>query len=329
MTDWLKYGMLLLCFLVLSFGFVTKIWALEILYPQDGTYVTKSNYLIVHGGEEPLLDAMTIEIDGIKSELIDLSSEEYRGLYGDKLVVEPIYDPGVNTIVVEGYLSGNKIATAQAEVYYLADESETLPPGYRKEVFHLAEREAACAVCHNMQPSKAQLQNPAPSSNPCASCHARMLNRAHVHGPAGVYECSYCHDVESQPVKYQVRLDDIELCQECHDDQNVAPLLHGPVEAGMCLICHDSHATDQPGQLVAEVNQLCLNCHARVLNRPHVISAGMSSGSHPLSGPENPRDRGKRMNCSSCHDPHGGQFESYFVGGIESKMQLCQECHDK
>lgn len=328
MTDCLKCGMFLLSFLMLLFGFVSKVWALEILYPQDGTYVTKSNYLIVKGGEEPLLGAMTIEIDGIKSELIDLSSEEYRGLYGDKLVVEPIYDPGVNTIVVEGYMRGKKVATAQAKVYYLADESETPPPDYRKEVFHLAEREGPCAACHNMQPSEVQLQSPDPNSNPCASCHTRMLNRAHVHGPAGVYECSYCHDAESKPAKYQVRLDDNELCQECHEDQNVAPLLHGPVEAGMCLICHDSHATDQPAQLVAEVNQLCLKCHAEVLNSSHV-STSASGGGHPLSGPENPRDSGKKFNCSSCHDPHGGPFANYFIGGVKARMQLCQECHDK
>jgi predicted CXXCH cytochrome family protein len=331
MANRLKYGILQLSFLVLSFGVVSKTWALEINYPQDGTYVTKSNYLIVQGGEETLLDGMMIEINGIKSEIIDLRSEEYRSLYGDKLVVEPLFDPGENTIIVEGYLRGYKVTSVRASVYYLADETKGPPANYRKEVFHLPLREKYCAACHNMQPTEAQFQDPT-AGNPCAGCHARMLSRAHVHGPAGVYSCSYCHDLESQPGKYQVRLDDAKLCRECHEDQSqgdAMPLLHGPFDAGMCLICHDPHASDQPRQLVAEVSQLCLNCHVMPSNKPHVTGSISSDENHPLAGPTNPRRPGEVFHCASCHNPHGGHNGKFLVGGIKSSMALCNACHKK
>lgn len=331
MNNQFKYGVLLLSYLVLSFVAMSA-WAIVIVYPQDGTYVTKSNHLIVQGDEDQLLDGITIEIDGIKSDIIDLSSEAYRSLYGNKLVVEPLFDPGENTIIVEGYLRDDKVATARASVYYLEDEATVPPENFRKEGFHLASREESCVACHNMQPSKVQLQDPT-VGNPCASCHARMLNREYVHGPAGVYECSYCHDIESQPVKYQSRVDVEELCLECHDvksqGKDAMSFLHGPVAVGMCLVCHDPHASDQPKQLVAEVNQLCLNCHASVRDQPHVTNMITGGKSHPLEGPENPRMPNQKYNCSSCHNPHGGKVEQYFVNNIESGFALCQECHDR
>ena len=327
MTNQLKSELLLLIGLLLFSGASAKAWAVEILFPQDGTYVTKSNYLVVRGGGDPLLDGVMIEINGVKSELVDLRGEQYRRLYADKLVVEPIYDPGENAIVVEGYLQGELVASSSASIYFLADETKAPPTNYRKEVFHQAPREVVCAPCHNMQPSKVQLQDPT-TNNPCASCHARMLAKAHVHGPAGVYECSYCHDVESQPEKYALRLDAGALCLECHEEQNSMPLLHGPVDAAMCTVCHNPHASDQSAQLVTELNQSCMSCHESLIGKPHVIGA-MSATAHPLEGPENPREPQKKLNCSSCHDPHGGQFEKYFVGEVKSAMALCAECHKK
>jgi predicted CXXCH cytochrome family protein len=243
-------------------------------------------------------------------------------------VVEPLFDPGENTIVVEGYLQGELVASSRASIYFLADVTKAPPTNYRKEVFHLAGREDVCAPCHNMQPSKVQLQDPT-ANNPCASCHARMLAKAHVHGPAGVYECSYCHDVESRPVKYEVRSVDGGLCLECHDEQTSMPLLHGPVDAGICLVCHDPHASDHPKQLISDVNQSCLGCHEALIGRRHVVGAVNSTTGHPLEGPVNPRSPEKMFNCSSCHDPHGGESEKYFVGAAKSTMQLCSECHKK
>lgn len=306
--------------------------ALQLIYPLDGTYVTRSNYLIVKGGTDPFLSGMTIEINGIKSDLIDLSSEAYRAAFGDMLIVEPIFDPGQNRIVVEGFLGGEKMASLTATVFF-QDRYDAAPPSdYVPEVFHLPEREQPCANCHDMSPSQVSLSNPDPRQNPCASCHVRMLNQAHVHGPAGVYECTYCHDAGSTPSKYLPRAGDAELCVECHEDKMTefrkAKFVHGPIEAGLCMVCHDPHASREKAQLVMPPYDLCSSCHEQVAKTPHV-ARGSSGKPHPLQGVPNPAGMGENISCASCHNPHSGESSALFRWGLDSRFTLCGKCHKK
>lgn len=306
--------------------------ALELVYPQDGTYVTASRYLIVNGGRQPWLDALTIEINGVKSDRIDISAPEYRDLFGDKLVVEPIFDPGENRMVIEGYLGRDKVATHRATVFY-QDSPQTRPPNnFTPGAYHLSEREAPCQECHNMFPSPEELKKHSPQEHPCASCHQRMLHQKHVHGPAGVYECDYCHQVDSRPVKYQAKTGDAELCLECHQDMQDefarSKFVHGPIEAGSCLICHDPHAGPLAAQLRRPVNQLCLECHARVAKTVHVVRTAQGQG-HPLDGPNRLLPAGGDLDCVSCHTPHAAATSTYLAFGVTSRMALCSNCHKK
>lgn len=313
-------------------GPTTEADALELIWPPEGTYVTKSNYLIIKGGRDPFLDGLSIEINGVKSDVVDLKGQEYRTLFADKLVVEPIFDPGENRVIVEGFLEGKRVATKEMTIFYLADRTNPPPDGYSKAVFHLADQEAQCLECHQLSPTVAAQTDTRSGGNPCASCHTRMLNQPHVHGPAGVFDCLYCHDGGSAPLKYQARNGDALVCQECHaeklQDVDGQKFQHGPLKVGMCLVCHNPHASDQPAQLVLEVNSLCLACHAKVPEKPHVAS-GTSGESHPLQGGANPMDKDKLYNCSSCHDPHSGASEMYFIDGVSSRMMLCGKCHNK
>lgn len=305
-------------------------YALQLLHPLDGTYVTKSNYLIIKGGDDPALDGLSIEINGIKSDVIGISSEEYRAAFGDMLIVEPLFDPGENRIVIEGYLGDEKMSTVVATIFYL-DRVDAVPPAaFSKDVFHLSDREKACVGCHNMAPSLPELASADPSQNPCASCHMRMLDKAHVHGPAGVYECTYCHVVDSSPNKYQVRTEGASLCMECHkdklDEYRQSKFVHGPIEAGLCLVCHDPHASSEKAQLVMPVFDLCSECHARVAQEPHV-TRGSVGKVHPLRGVANPAGMGEDLSCASCHDPHSGTTSAMFRWGLESRFGLCAKCH--
>ena len=306
--------------------------ALEILYPADGSYVNKSNYLLIKGGTDPQMDGMSIEINGVESDVIDLTGKEYRAAYADMLILEPIFDPGINNIVVKGYLGSEKMATARSVVFY-NDQYDALPPAdFKREVFHFPDREAPCAACHNMNPTAAELATNDPRSQPCASCHARMLTRPHVHGPAGVFDCTYCHDIESRPNKYQPREGDATICLECHEDKVDSFLkskfVHGPVEADLCLVCHDAHATEQKAQLVLPAYELCISCHEKVTSEPHV-TRGSSGKPHPLTGVINPVGDGEDLSCVSCHDPHSGASEAMFRWGLESRFTLCGKCHNK
>ncbi len=307
-------------------------WSLEVLYPADKTYVSRSNYLIIKGGEKPQLEGIAIEFGGAKSEILNISSPEYRAAFGDFLIVAPEFDPGQNLIKVEGYVGGEKVASATADVFFLASPGASPPQGYQPFAMHVAGREALCVRCHNMNPDPAELAADSAAANPCGSCHARRLNMKYVHGPAGVYQCTYCHLADSRPVKYRPRLQEAPLCAECHEDKiqdmRAKPFVHGPIAAGLCQVCHDPHASDSYGQLVAPVNELCLGCHEEVTRTIHVVR-GVGGKSHPLQAPENPVMPGVPFTCVSCHDPHGGASSQYFQRGIASRFALCQLCHKK
>lgn len=307
-------------------------YALQLLYPLDGTYVTKSNYLIVKGGTDPLLTGVSIEINGVNSDVIDISAEAYRATFGDMFIVKPLFDPGKNQIIVQGFVGKERLATVTATVYYQDQFDQAPPANFTREVFHYAEREKPCAACHNMTPAAAELSNPDPRKNPCASCHMRMLSLPHVHGPAGVYECTYCHEVSSVPSKYMPRLEGAALCTECHEDKleefRKAKFVHGPVEAGLCLACHDPHASSERGQLIMPAYELCASCHAQVVKVPHV-ARGSSGKPHPLKGVVNPAGTGEDLSCASCHEPHSGVTDAMLRWGLESRMSLCSKCHSK
>ncbi len=306
-----------------------QVTALEIVYPADKTFFSRSNYLVVKGGA-PALDAVVIAINGLRSEPIPVGSPEYRKLFKDFLILQPEFEKGKNQVVVEGMIGGKLARTASADVFYQADPSQAVPGSYKPFVMHLPEQEALCAPCHSMNPDKAELKVESAKGNPCASCHKGMLQSKFVHGPAGVFRCTYCHQVESRPAKYQPRPGGAAVCNECHGDKAADfmrnKFVHGPVAIGECTLCHDPHGSDQPAQMTAKINTLCLGCHESVGKGGHVVR-GVSGKFHPLEGPKNPANPSIPFSCASCHDPHGGQGQNFFVAGIVDRFQLCSHCH--
>ncbi|WP_020675355.1 cytochrome c3 family protein [Geopsychrobacter electrodiphilus] len=308
---------------------VSSSYALDIVYPGDGTYVIHSDFLIIQAG--PNVDGLTLDIAGEKSDLFDISGAEYKAAFGDFLIVQPSWAPGKNTVKVEAYKAGKKVSDKTTSFFFQNNPLEPPPQGFKRFVMHTPEQEAFCVGCHNMNPTPDQLEMVG-EKNPCASCHKRMLNHKYVHGPAGAWQCAYCHDSKSRPAKYQPRSLNGDLCAECHEDIiekfKASKLLHGPVAVSMCGICHDSHASDYPAQVVLPVNKLCLGCHEGVDKGPHVIT-GFTGKQHPLEGVPDPSRPQRDLACSGCHDPHSGSARYYFQGGVTSRMMLCQRCHQK
>ncbi len=315
----------LLCMLLLA----SPALALDIFYPADGTYVVNSDFLIIKAGEN--VAGLTLEIGGEKSDLLDISSAEYKAAFGDMLIVQPNWDPGKNTVIVEAYTAGKKVTERKIIFFYQVNPLEAPPEGFKRFVMHTAEKEALCAGCHTMNPTSEQYEMVG-ADNPCASCHKRMLDHKNVHGPAGAFQCSYCHDAGSRPAKYQARKSDIELCAECHlgkiDAIKQSKKIHGPVALGLCSLCHDSHASANPAQILLPVNQLCLTCHEGIDKEPHAVT-GMDGQRHPLDGVSDPSRPGHELSCVGCHDPHAGVSEYLFVGQVSSRFSLCQKCHLK
>lgn len=304
--------------------------ALEILYPGNETYINRSEALVIKAGEG--VDGLVVEIAGETSDLIDISGEQYRAVFQDMLILQPVFDPGENRVKVRGYQQGEMIAETEVKFFLRADQLAPPPEGFRRFLMHVPEKEAACVACHDLSPNEAAMDLPSAQKNPCVTCHRGMLRPEWSHGPAGAYECGSCHELQNDKGRFRERTIHADLCNECHQDivdeylgqKNV----HGPVEAGLCNTCHDSHATPHQGQLVAEVNELCLGCHEKIDEGVHV-GRGVTGRSHPLSGPKDPLRAGREFSCVSCHNPHGGKGRWYFVGGVQGRFALCQKCHRK
>lgn len=321
---------ILFLFTLLALSWGSSAAALEILYPAEGTYINRSEALVIKAGEG--IDGLVLELGGESSDLIDISGEQYRATFQDMLILRPEFDPGKNRVKVRGYLQGEKVAEAEVNFFLRTDQLAAPPEGYRRYLMHVPEKEAACVACHDLNPTAAAISHPSPQQNPCVTCHRGMLRPEWSHGPAGAYECGSCHELQNEKGRFRERKIDADLCNECHQDIVEAYLheefVHGPVEAGLCNTCHDSHATPHRGQLVADTNAMCLGCHETVDDRGHV-GRGVGGRSHPLSGPKDPSRAGRSFDCTGCHNPHGGKSPYYYQRGLSSRMKLCQVCHRK
>lgn len=319
---------------IISFCVLSSAQALELIYPADKTVVVRSDFLIIKGGDKPPIEELTIAINDVISDPLDISAEEYKAAFADFLILEPTWTVGKNTVIIKGIAGGKVVATATAEIFYnrLEDPVAIIPKGFQPFVLHVPEKEALCAPCHNMYPTDAELKRSTAEDNPCASCHARMFEQKFVHGPEGAFQCSDCHESKSKPQRWQVTKEDLILCGECHidkiDEFRKNPFVHGPVAVGDCIVCHDPHASAQPAQLVTATNTLCLGCHQGVAGKPHV-TRGVSGKEHPLDKVTDPLRPERKLSCASCHNPHGGATASLFQGGKKSPMSLCQLCHKK
>ena len=327
-------GSIILSAIVTLFIISPPALAIELIYPADKTVVLRSDFLVIKAGTSPSIEELIIDVNGVASDPLDISSEEYKAAFADFLILEPEWTVGKNTITVKGLVGGKVIATVKAEIIYSSydDPIAITPKGFQPFVMHTPAQETLCAPCHNMQSTDAQLKNATGENNPCASCHARMFDQKFVHGPEGVFQCVDCHDSKSKPQRWQVVKDELTLCGECHidkiDDFKKNKFVHGPVATGSCVVCHNPHASDQPAQLNAAINVLCTGCHSAVKEGDHVVR-GVAGKGHPLTKVKDPLRPDRILSCASCHNPHGGTGSSLFIKNIANNFVLCQECHKK
>lgn len=301
-------------------------WGVEVFYPGDGLSFGRD--LLIVNTANPQTTAYTIELNGKKSGLIDISSAEYREYFEKYLIVSPGFASGRNKLVVEEYAEGKLVGTAQVMAYYLPEVDSAPPAGMEPFVMHTPENEQKCVGCHEMNPDKVQLSMTSIETNPCGVCHFNMLDKSYVHGPAGTMECLFCHDKSGSASKYRLTLSGAELCEQCHDSKHENSAVHGPVEIGECEWCHDPHSSNNFRQLHLPVNDLCMKCHEDVGKGVHVTK-GVGGKNHPLGGVADPSATGRDINCASCHEPHSAKGPKYFVGDLTNRMMLCLRCHKK
>ncbi|PLX96358.1 MAG: cytochrome C [Desulfuromonas sp.] len=165
----------------------------------------------------------------------------------------------------------------------------------------------------------------------CAGCHeekatALVLN---VHGRLSDTElmgahrgCEACHGPGSLHVDGDGDTDKIlqpsalradeaaAICAKCHTDGKMMDWTHSAHALAdvSCTDCHTMHGEESaPGYLKKSDPELCYSCHQEE-------QAKASFPSH------HPVKEGK-MNCSSCHNPHGE------LNTEEQARDLCLDCH--
>lgn len=102
-------------------------------------------------------------------------------------------------------------------------------------------------------------------------------------------------------------------CSFCHNNIIKHEYQHAPI-LDDCQTCHQSTGNKHPRaklkgfELVEKMPDLCFVCHA-VQNDKSYVHSPISEG-----------------DCSSCHDPHGSEYQYYLPKA--SATNLCYECHD-
>jgi len=318
---------------------VSALAEVRLIYPEPSSVVTQSRHLILKLGSSDI-SAVIVSVNGVASDSLPVGTTEYKRAFNDILILQPLWDNGLNLLLVETFSGGKKLESFKAEIFYAPKSasihqrlSSPVPKAFAGALLHRPETESSCAPCHKMQPTARQFVDVPDRDNPCYLCHKRMAGLKYVHTPVGMYSCVQCHSLQSKP-KYAPLKRGAVLCFECHKDKQKEfkdfKLLHGPVAGDMCEVCHDPHASENPEQLLQPVNKLCLSCHDKVVKGIHVLALSDGSG-HPLAEKTDPseRGRGRELSCISCHNPHGGMARYYFVTGNDNRMELCQACHKK
>ena len=174
-------------------------------------------------------------------------------------------------------------------------------------------------------------------SEACAQCHydkfVSYMNQPHSHSgdprtPGSRFGCESCHGPASKHVaggggrnvgglmnfsKAVPTTERNAVCLQCHTRGSTA-LWHGSTHDERKLACVDCHAVHGGNQKLLQQptqQQLCTTCHQQVR------TALMKTSHHPL--------REEKMQCTSCHNPHGTQAPRLIAAN--SINDKCVECH--
>ncbi len=170
-----------------------------------------------------------------------------------------------------------------------------------------------CKTCHedlfkNLEttPHWKTTLNKHPEAQGCESCHGP--GSAHVDG--GGDKTKIIVFKELSPEESSKR------CLQCHEygeeHANFSRSQHSANNVG-CVSCHSPHhAKEKQGLLTLKQPELCYSCHTETkqdFSRPfrHRVDQGL-------------------VQCSDCHNPHGG-FLTKQLRATAAQDQVCFKCH--
>jgi DmsE family decaheme c-type cytochrome len=198
----------------------------------------------------------------------------------------------------------------------------------------------------------------AASFAPCADCHdtltAQFLTNPHASGITTVSGKAICESCHGDGTKHAEEGGDktfikvpksgsgAKVCLSCHDNKSgfnyTAMGFHAAASVN-CADCHSVHAASTTPLLKAATTTLCVGCHAGQKNQfgkpyAHRIGRGgieCTSCHNPHGGPGADRSLKKtaagELPCLSCHPQTQGPFVFTHVTGIAGDCMSCHEPH--
>ena len=167
---------------------------------------------------------------------------------------------------------------------------------------------AVCASCHaehaeafkkSWHGRKMPAMKNLPFEKTCESCH----------GPGSRHAAAAGDKAQAGYGTVKISAEDNERCLSCHNQRAIINWkVSTHAQQGLaCARCHKVHGTDGEPKPKSEV---CLDCHKKLRLQINLPSH------HPIT-------EGK-MECSGCHNPHGGEFRHM---NAESVRETCLKCH--
>jgi len=277
----------------------------SLLLPENFTMTQQDKIFVVGktGGRE---GPFTVRRNGGAEREVQIK----KGMFVDRIPLSL----GSNFIEVR-YPKGEAMASLAVVLFREPRMGEGTGVNFPTYNFHVADKEARCQECHDMQPDELKESNPMMGTQFCQECHGYQIDQKFVHGPITVGGCGACHDFASEPHRYDLGATGTDLCFSCHADvqqQFELSNIHGPVAMGLCTVCHSPHGSPYRYQLREIQSTLCLGCHEDTKSKMDKFIQH-----RPVA----------ESNCTGCHDPHSSDNDDNFLKG--EGAELCSNCHSE
>ncbi|NTU70769.1 MAG: hypothetical protein HGB10_02970 [Coriobacteriia bacterium] len=177
-----------------------------------------------------------------------------------------------------------------------------------------------CTGCHEPHGSDSSPLLVKPQPNLCYTCHPQVegdFGKA-SHHPIGLdLTCGTCHNPHAAQYPKLLAGSGNAVCLECHGDKE-SQYANSAHADSACVSCHSVHGSAYDPLLVGVQPDLCLDCHP----------TAEGSNKHPIRPKYYDLHAKKGLTCtSSCHNPHGTEFEFMIKDYNFSQDGVCLQCH--
>lgn len=206
----------------------------------------------------------------------------------------------------------------------------TVAPLSLKPVQHNPFYFDSCTGCHEPHGSDTRpllIEDQPPL---CYNCHPGIEKdflKASRH-PVGTLQlnCADCHNPHAADYSFLLAARNNDMCYQCHEEaRGDAYAVKASYELSahkgqLCIRCHTPHGSEWTPILRDSNPDLCLQCHL-AYDADHL---------HPVRPVDFDVKADKGLTCTStCHNPHGTQYNRMLIGFYWPADGFCMQCHTR